>query len=236
MKKLFLIISAMLFTLTSANAVEWTPIETGTDTRLYIDRDNIQYVAPDACYYSIMYQSPGKAPIVSFLKSNYANNTLGVIRNEDYEIQNYNPMYVFTSYQVFMRPVIENSFVLNAHKYVSCLYTDSAAATAYCQNKPFIKDTNIGIINSIKAQEQLKYDIAKNWILSPKGRDKTAIILVSVGERGALNSYNILKSTGSDLADRAIISAIELTAPFENIQNINLKLVFRSGLMKKIVE
>lgn len=241
MKKLLLCLSSMLLlSATTANAVRWDNVPSGdSGVMLFVDRDNIQYVKPDTCYYPIMYQKEGSSAQVSYIKSNYTINHLGIIRNDDFDATNYNPMYIFKSFQVFMKPVIENSVVSYAHKYVSCLYTESEQALAYCNGRVYEAENGDKIaskLNTPKYMNKMKKSIRKNWILPTKGKNKTANVLVNVGENGALNGYHILQSTGEDLADRAIISAIELAAPFKNIQNINVKLKFRSELKDKFVE
>lgn len=60
----------------------------------------------------------------------------------------------------------------------------------------------------------LEQRIKRNWS-PPKGdTSKRVIITFTIGRDGRLLSRQVTKSSGSPLADRAALSAIELTAPF----------------------
>ncbi len=60
----------------------------------------------------------------------------------------------------------------------------------------------------------LEQRIKKNWS-PPKGdSSKRVVITFTIGRDGRLLSHQITKSSGVPLADRAAMSAIELTAPF----------------------
>ena len=67
-------------------------------------------------------------------------------------------------------------------------------------------------------------------------------MIVQIGNDGSLENYKFAKSTGNEEADRAIISAIEQTVPYnkfpkvdENEDSLNFQFVFNQKLFKKSV-
>ncbi len=82
----------------------------------------------------------------------------------------------------------------------------------------------------------------KNWLPPSSGRKTEAIIIVTIGPDGSLLRYRFAKSSGDELTDRSIVSAVKQTVPFpvssnmkKNINGYNFQFVFNYGRFKKSV-
>lgn len=237
MKKFLLTALVCFLSIMSANATQWVNIPTDNNSSLiYVDKDAVQYTRKDSCYYPVLVKPLNGTPRVIFIASNFANKTAGIFTEQDYNPQKYNPGFIFSVYQAFMKPVVKNTIIDYAHSYMNKLYETTELAKESNYNKTSVAQGQI-ILNSNTtiAISQMKKSIISNWILSNEGRNKNAIVLISIGDKGSLNSYNIIKSTGSDTADRAILSAIELAAPFYNVENITMRLNFHAKVISKLV-
>ena len=87
----------------------------------------------------------------------------------------------------------------------------------------------------------LEQRIKRNWS-PPKGdSSKRVIITFTIGRDGRLLSHKVTKSSGSPLADRAALSAIELTAPFRPLppefkgQSIPIEFTFDYNVLNSVI-
>lgn len=87
----------------------------------------------------------------------------------------------------------------------------------------------------------LEQRIKRNWS-PPKGdSSKRVVITFVIGRDGRLLSHKITKSSGSPLADRAAMSAIELTAPFRPLppefkgQSVPIEFTFDYNVLNSVL-
>ncbi|MCI1273052.1 MAG: TonB C-terminal domain-containing protein [Clostridiaceae bacterium] len=241
MKKVLLIMALFMMAAGCVNATQWVNIETKNNNLLLsVDKDYVDYEKADTCFFPLMVTEMGKSSRVLFLKADYKNGRVGIIREDDYEPAKYNPMYVYNSYEVYMKPVIKNTIIDIAYKYMACKYEESKDAQNYCNDRLVStqpqKEEVVTTPNTAKAISQLKKTVLSNWKLPSQGKDKEGIIFIVIGKQGGLSGYNIIQSTGNETADRAMISAVELSAPFKNLESTTMRLKFKSKLFRKTVE
>ncbi len=258
MKKTFLLLMAILATTTCANAVNWQPIDTDIPNfNLYVDTDTISSISDKECIYAIKYQSGFNPEQVAYVKSTLKNNYIGIINNGDYDINNYKPKAVFANAHVFMKPVNGDSFLNFAHNYVVNTVNDRLAVQTQSTKVANNDDSNIKNISyEIKKVPQkptsattLKEYVSEaaelinaNWVPPKSGKNTQAILIVQVGADGSLQNYKFAKSTGNEAADRAIISAVEQTVPYNKFpkvagdeESLNFQFVFNQKLFRKSV-
>ncbi len=87
----------------------------------------------------------------------------------------------------------------------------------------------------------LEQRIKRNWT-PPKGdSSKRVVITFTIGRDGRLLSHRITKSSGVPLADRAAMSAIELTAPFRPLppefrgQSVPIEFTFDYNVLNSVL-
>ena len=87
----------------------------------------------------------------------------------------------------------------------------------------------------------LEQRIKRNWT-PPKGdSSKRVIITFTIGRDGRLLSHRVTKSSGVPLADRAAMSAIELTAPFRPLppefkgQSVPIEFTFDYNVLNSVL-
>lgn len=118
MKKLFLLMSAILMSAVSVNAVDWHYVDTDIpNLNLFIDKDSIKPLNSQECIYAIKFSSNTKPEKVAYIKSNFAKKTIGVIQVGDYTEDTYRPRVVFANYHVFMKELQEDSLLSFATNY-----------------------------------------------------------------------------------------------------------------------
>lgn len=244
MKKILLLFVFCLMAVNVASASQWVSVDTESNKLLlFVDKEAIVYEKPDISYFPLLVKEQNKTPKVFFMKVDYSNNTGNIIREDDYDINHYNPMYIYSLYQVYMKPIIKNTVIDLGYRYVACEYTDSTAAQNICgsvlpsnsSNRRINKKYDNVNINDASTYI-LKQSVLHNWKVPAKGKNKDGIVFIVIGKKGSLSGYNIIKSAGNETADRAMISAIELTAPFQNIENTTMRLNFHSKLIKKSID
>ena len=88
----------------------------------------------------------------------------------------------------------------------------------------------------------LEQKIKRNWS-PPKGdTSKRIVITFTIGRDGRLLSHRITKSSGIPLADRAAMSAIELTAPFRPLppefrgQSVPIEFTFDYNVLNSVLK
>lgn len=124
MKKSLLLLIFLLMSGSVVKAVDWIPVDTNDSTfYLYVDTDSIKNVSPQEYLYAIKFQKGDGYEKVAYIKSNFKNNYVGIIKSEVFNEDNYRPRVVFANAHVYMKPVDSDSFLVLAHNYVSGLYT-----------------------------------------------------------------------------------------------------------------
>lgn len=124
MKKSLLLLIFLLMSGSVVKAVDWIPVDTNDSTfYLYVDTDSIKNVSPQEYLYAIKFQKGENYERVAYLKSNIKTNSIGIIKSEIFDEDNYRPKSVFSNVHVYMKPVESDSFLTLAHNYVSKLYT-----------------------------------------------------------------------------------------------------------------
>lgn len=84
--------------------------------------------------------------------------------------------------------------------------------------------------------------LEQNWTPPASGRNSEAVVILTIGADGGLYDYRFAKSSGDEITDRSIITAIKQTVPYptfpnmnKNIKNFNFQFVFNYGRFKKSV-
>ena len=259
MKKIFLLISAILMSTISANAVDWHYVDTDIpNLNLFIDKDSVKSLNSQECIYAIKFSSNGKPEQVAYIKSNFSNNKIGVIQAGDYEKETYRPKAVFTDYHVFMKALQDDSLLSYANDYARNMLTrnlqNSQTQTAFT---PESDNSNIKPVSyTVYSSKQkdcgantvedyaacVNQDLYKLWIPPKSGRHTQSIIIVQVAPDGSLLNYRFAKKSGDEITDRSVMSAVEqnvLYPKFPTSENsadyLTLQFVFEYKLFKKSV-
>ena len=121
MKKKIILLTLVILSAVSANAVDWKEIQTEIPNfSIYIDGDSIKCNNQQECLYAIKFQTSRRPETVAYLKSCFKrrHQAQGIIRTDDYSELNYRPRAVFANAHVFMKPLDNDSFLKYAHEYV----------------------------------------------------------------------------------------------------------------------
>lgn len=272
MKKKILLFIILLTSAISANAADWQQINTDIPNfSMYIDKDTVKYINPQECLYAIKFQSAQRPEKVVYLKSNSYTNYLGVIRSEEFDENNYRPKAVFANVHVYMKPVDTDSFLVYAHKYVSRLIPSDVNSenedmsvkkdaftpddTKVTNEPPTIRgryESNNLKMKSVQKQtaalnlkdyvQEVGAILNDNWVPPKSGRNTQAIIILTIGSDGSLQSYHVAKSSGDVPTDRSIINSAEISVPYPKFPKLekpsdilNLQFVFDYKKFKKSV-
>lgn len=265
MKKIFLLISAILMSTISANAVDWHYVDTDIpNLNLFIDRDSIKPLNSQECIYAIKFSSNGKPEQVAYIKSNFSDNKIGVIQAGDYEKETYRPKAVFADYHVFMKALQGDSLLSYANDYAHNMVTrnvqNSQTQSAFTpeqsqftqSNNSNIKPVSYTVYSpqqkdcGVKTLEDyvacVSPDLYKLWTPPKSGRHTQAIIIVQVAQDGSLLNYRFAKKSGDETTDRSIMSAVEqnvlypkFPASEKTADYLNLQFVFEYKLFRKTV-
>lgn len=242
MRKIFLLLMVLaLFKGGYTYAVDWQSIDTDSpNLNLYVDRDSIKNIGPGEYLYAIRYRIGYRPEQVAYIKSNFNNNNIGVIQTGSFDESEYRPQAVFANPRVFMKPVLQESFLNFAHKWVfnsvPQLVEEPKQVSENEKVKQDVKKVtlkekklsqNVTNEKSIKNINNMKEFVAvsgkriqANWCPPKSGRNTTAILIAEIGPDGSLQNYRFAKSSGDKLTDRSIMSAVELSAPFKEISNV----------------
>lgn len=254
MKKSIFLLMVMLMSGVCANAVNWQPVSTSFPyTDLYIDLDSIKYPQENECVYALRYRVANNPEKIAYIKSNFDNNYVGIIRVADPE-DDYRPNAVLNNPRVFMKPIPEDSFLNDVHKYAlanSKGYTLAEAPAVYHGEKPILRDDLLVAYqgeNALNANVQSYLEktckiLEKNWQPPATGRMTRTIIYTTIGADGSLLNYQISESSGDDTTDRSVISAVERTVPYmklpklgdKEVYSMDFKFVFEHDLVRKSV-
>lgn len=243
MKKI--ILSLMVLALMSCgycSAIDWQSIDTDSaNLNLYIDKDSIKNINPGEYLYAIKYRVGYKPEQVAYIKSNFNNDNIGVIKANMFDENEYRPQAVFANPRVFMKPVSQESFLIYAHRWVSNSIPKPVEQVEQVQvkndtsnlskEKIAEKETSskaaVSVEKAIKNVTSVKEFVAisgkrikANWCPPKSGRNTSAILIVEIGADGSLQNYRFAKSSGDKLTDRSIMSAVELSAPYKEVSNI----------------
>ncbi len=251
MKKIVLLLATLFLSAVYSFAVDWQSIETGSaNLSLYVDIDSVKNINPDEYVYAIKYRVASKPEQAAYIKSNFGDNYMGIIKSGMFDENEYRPQAVFANPRVFMKPVVQDSFLNIAHRYVfdytqgvqnagisdvkkqpekelETLQTVEPASETSVQ-KPILRGEEIQpAVTSDPAVKNMKEyvaltgeKLANNWEPPKSGRNTQAIVILEIGADGSLQNYKFAKSSGDKLTDRSIMSAIELSAPFARIPKI----------------
>lgn len=246
------------------SAVDWQSIDTDSaNLNLYIDRDSVKNIKPGEYLYAIKYRIGYKPEQVAYIKSNFNNNSIGVIKAGMFEESEYRPQAVFANPRVFMKPVSQESFLNYAHKWVFYAVpntedkpsqTPATDMSNSNENKNFVTEKTLEEVVSVsktsKNISSMKEFVAisgkkikANWCPPKSGRNTNAILIVEIGADGSLQNYRFAKSSGDKLTDRSIVTAVELAVPFKeisnilksNVQSMDLQFVFDYKYFRKSV-
>ena len=245
MKKILLILTLCMMTVGVAKASQWVSVDTNSSKyQLFVDKDFIRTEDSDTVYYPLLVKEAGKTPIVLYIDANYAKNKAAVLSMEDYDADNYNPFLIFANYRGFLKPVLPNTVIDYSYQYIACRYSNSKNAQAICSNRNRLNmnadDAEFTMLpvrnaNNDKAKMMIKEEIKGNWKVPSQGKNTDAKVHIAIGPKGSLEGYTFIKSTGVEAADRAIISAIELTAPFRYLENTSMSVYFKADSVFKDV-
>ena len=166
----------------------------------------------------------------------------------------YRPNAVLNNPRVFMKPIPEDSFLNDVHKYAfanSKGYVLAETPTVYRGEKPILRDDLLvayqgeNVLNG-NVQSYLEKTckiLEKNWQPPSTARMSRTIIYTTIGADGSLLNYQISESSGDDTTDRSVISAVERTVPYmklpklgdKEVYSMDFKFVFVQDLVKKSV-
>ena len=89
---------------------------------------------------------------------------------------------------------------------------------------------------------EVSIKLNENWQPPKSGQNTQTIVILTIGEDGSLQKYDIAKSSGDEATDRSIISAAEKSVPYakfsgikKGVNNIKLQFVFEYKKLKKSV-
>ncbi len=89
---------------------------------------------------------------------------------------------------------------------------------------------------------EVSIKLNENWQPPKSGQNTQTIVILTIGEDGSLQKYDIAKSSGDEATDRSIISAAEKSVPYakfsgikKGVNNIKLQFVFEYKKFKKAV-
>lgn len=236
MKKIFLLMSAILMSAVSVNAVDWQSVDTDIpNLNLFIDKDSIKPLNSQECIYAIKYSVNGKPEQVAYIKSDFANKKIGVIQSGDYSQDTYRPKAVFSDYHVFMKALRGDSLLAFADEYTHNIAFANVEQTQKqdffaCFRSKMTKTDSIDNTNVIQSEDNTIYtlqqkdcgaktveeyvacvsqDLYKLWTPPKSGRHAQAIVIVQIAPDGSLLNYRFAQKSGDETTDRSIMGAIE---------------------------
>lgn len=252
MKKI-LFVGALLLSVMPVCAADWQFIDTeNPNINMFIDTDSVRQTGAQEYVYAVRYQIGNDTEKVVYLKSDYGKNLMGVITQQDYDENNYNPNRVLSDYHVFMKPFRENTLLSYAHKYAG-IDTEVALQTppepeksaSYTGTKGNVVPTAYQQTVSASVDEYVKNVMSKiqsNWNPPKSGRHTLSKVILTIDSNGSLLNYRFSRLSGDKATDRSIISAIEQSVPFDTfpsigkkVNNVNIKVDFKYGLVYKSV-
>lgn len=257
MKKGILLLTAILMTAISVNAADWAKLDNGiSNVQVSLDKDSIHFVDDNTCLYAMKIKKGNENEKVVFIKSDYLNNKLGIIRTVDFDESTYNPKSVYVNAPAFMKPVDSDSLFAYGHRFTESIYDEKIASSPSTNNLVAKSENNnfkfipVSFIYSFaKPQtfdEYVNYisnELYRNWNPPKSGRNTQTIVITNIGKDGALMGYDVAKSSGDEMTDRSVISAILKSAPFikapnkmKNKDNINIQFVFEYNKFIKSVK
>ncbi len=255
MKKKLFILAMCLFSALSANAATWVAIDSGSpEIQMFIDTDSIKYRSIDTCTYALIYKKGNNPTKIVYAKSDFSDDTAGIVRVEDFEPDKYNPGFYSKHSRAFMKEVQYNSVLSSAHNFALALYHEKAA-----EYSPESMDiTNIKNVSNYLptnsrfgfTDEEYKAYIAnvkdtvlKNWTTTFSTIYTDVTLVVSINSDGSYNGYRILDSSHNEQAKRAAIAAVNLSAPFApfpegnaTTRTLNIPIKFEQKMFKKYVK
>ena len=263
MKKSILLITVMLLTGLCAGAVDWQPVRTSAiDTEVYIDLDSIRYNDNNECLYAIKYRAGNQPEKIAYLKSDFKNDYIGIIRTGDID-DKYRPNLNLNNPHVLMKSVNKNSFLNDVQKYAMLISSNSVAAekanfdktefpAVYTSEKPMLRDnllvasrTQIAPVTNEYIQAyiaQTSNKIEQNWRPPVSTRGTRTIVILTIGADGSLLNCNIVEPSGDNNIDNSIITAIEKSVPYdklpdigEDVYSMDFRFVFEHDFLKKSV-
>lgn len=252
MKKSILLIAVMLFSGLCANAANWQPMYTDfPGLSMYVDMDSFKPINNDECYYAVKYVLNNNPEKIVYLKSNVRTNYLGIITTDTFTEGRYRPNATFADPHVYMKPLNENSFLKSAHAYVATLMPEEVKVAN--KNFPAVSHHAAGENTYVSYNANFDRDIQgyvavasellnANWEPPFSGRNSRGIVKVSIGSDGSLLNCDFIESTGDEITDRSIISAVEKTVPYPkfpasagSVHALDFQFVFDYDLMHKTV-
>ena len=263
MKKKLFLLTCLLLAGIKVGAVDWQPVETSVpNVNVYIDMESVKKINNDECLYAIKYSVNDKPEQVAYIKSNSKTNYVGIIQSGDYEIEKYKPNAVFAEPHVFMKPIKEGSFLGAVHNYAIASLQgptivqkqDAISTNEYdaVYNKPVLRDDLMVAYNNsgdLYSNAEFRDYVTRtckileqNWTPPESGHNTRAILLVSIGADGSLLDYSFAETSGDNITDRSIISAVEKSVPYpgfpkvaKDAYSLKFQFVFEHDLLKKSV-
>ncbi len=258
MKKTILLLSVMLLSGITANAVNWQPVNTNSpNLEMYFDIDSLRWASDNEYLYAIRYKSGDESEKLAYIKTNRDTNYSGIIYINDFDLVKYQPNYVFDNPHVFMKPVKESSILRYSNQYVAAIADDKTLVYNYggdevsAVGRAVLRE-DIPIahkIDSTVTNEAVQAYIAKiskllqqNWVPPKTGYGSRMIVDVTIGHDGSLLKYKVTESSGDEETDRSIVSALERTVPYpklpglaSNIYSMDFRFVFDHDRFTKSV-
>lgn len=249
MKKNLLLLLALLMTSLSAHAVNWDPVDAGkSDLQMFIDTDSINFINNNTCVYAVKYHKGLEPTKVVYVKSDFKENKLGIIRTQDFDENTYNAKSVLSLPNAFMKPLNSDSFLALTHKYTEDLHNVKLASAEYF-NKKNNNIVNVNYVSAFVPKNFKEYvsvignSIDDNWCPPSSGKNTQTIVIINTSKDGALMGYDIAKSSGDEMTDRSAISAVVKSAPFikfpaefEDKDSVNIQFVFDKKLLRQSVK
>lgn len=251
-KRIFILMMCLLTTAVSAKAVNWINLEDTPQIKVYIDTDSVKYIKYDTATYALLYQKANEGPRVAYVKSNYSDNTAGIIRTEDYELENYKPTFYSHRSVAFMKQV-DDSFINMGHNYALSLYPVKGAslykAKLYPTNLKYVSYKTNNDKLGLSAEDysayikKIKAEIFSNWAVPTETQNTKIVMDLCIGNDGSFKGYRIVKSNALDIGNRAAVAAVEKAAPFtgfpENADSksgdLQIRVTFDYKFIRKLI-
>lgn len=255
MKKILFLLTVVLFSGLSSNAMNWQPVSTNNpNVDLYIDVDSFRKIGDNECLYAIKYSIDNGSEKVAYIKSDSKTGYLGIINSGDFELDKYRPNAVFSEPHVFMKPIKDNSFLKFSHDYAIALASGYTVAqnnsnAVYYGNGSFNSgEVPVAYKPHLTPEQMEGYVIQTcelleaNWNPPESGNGSRAILRVTICNDGSLLKYSFEETSGDPVTDRSVIAAAEKTVPFpkfpqiaKDAYSLDFRFVFEHDVVRKSV-
>ena len=224
--KSFLFCMLLVFGLfQSSKAENWINVD-NNNKRILLDTNSIKQ-KDDSIYYNIRYyEDKAKEDLVVTIQSK--GEIAGVVSTDRYS-------------QYLKNKSLANIDTSKKAKALNYLTSESLLYNANSTANSLIKKTNNqnNGIDFTPYMTELEKRIKSDWFPPKDKESNEVIVLIKIAKSGALESIEILKSSGLYEADTAAIKAVKLASPFDPLpekytnDSINIEFKFDYNILHK---